>query len=249
MAVSIVQTLQRHGRIDQDDLAGRFATAFANEPTRGYGPGARQLLYDIANGGDWRAAALALFGGEGSMGNGGAMRAAPVGAFFADNLERVTKEAKLSAAVTHAHPEGQAGAVGVAVAAALAAQVGADQLPPDSSDLFSTVIDHVPDGLMKTNLKQAAMLPSDTSLHDVVHTLGNGSRILAFDTVPYSLWCAFHNLSSYEEALWTCVTGGGDVDTTAAIVGGVVSLSAGHDAVPREWIRAREPYSLADRVE
>ena len=43
------------------------------------------------------------FGGEGSMGNGGAMRAAPIGAYFADDLDRVAREARASAEPTHAH--------------------------------------------------------------------------------------------------------------------------------------------------
>jgi hypothetical protein len=59
----------------------------------------------------------------GSFGNGAAMRVAPLGAFFADQpLEVVCNQARLSAEVTHAHAEGIAGAIAVAVAAALAWQ-------------------------------------------------------------------------------------------------------------------------------
>lgn len=53
------------------------------------------------------------------MGNGGAMRAAPVGAYFADDLDKVLCHARASAEVTHGHIEGIAGAMAVAVAAAL----------------------------------------------------------------------------------------------------------------------------------
>jgi ADP-ribosylglycohydrolase len=59
--------------------------------------------------------------GRGSFGNGGAMRIAPLGAFFADDVERVVVEARRAREVTHAHPEAVARAVAVAVAAALEA--------------------------------------------------------------------------------------------------------------------------------
>jgi ADP-ribosylglycohydrolase len=40
-----------------------------------------------------------LFNGQGSYGNGSAMRVAPVGAFFADDLKAVVENARLSAQV------------------------------------------------------------------------------------------------------------------------------------------------------
>jgi ADP-ribosylglycohydrolase len=49
------------------------------------------------------------------------MRVAPLGAYYADDLRKAAAEAVLSAEVTHTHPEGVAGAVATAVAAALAA--------------------------------------------------------------------------------------------------------------------------------
>ena len=53
-------------------------------------------------------------------GNGSAMRVAPVGAFFADDLKRVSEEAEKSAVITHAHEEARSGAIAVAIATAFA---------------------------------------------------------------------------------------------------------------------------------
>jgi len=78
------------------------------------------ILQAIVEGMPWSEAALSIFDGLGSMGNGGAMRVAPVGAYFAGELARVIEEARASAIPTHAHPDGQAGAIAVAVAASLA---------------------------------------------------------------------------------------------------------------------------------
>src|SRR3954454_13316497 len=120
MALAVVEVLQRFGHVDQDALARRFAERFDDEPDRGYGKMTRIILRSVLRGGGWRCASATAFGEAGSKGNGGAMRVAPLGAWFADDLDRVVSEARASAAVTHAHPEGQAGAVAVAVAAAVA---------------------------------------------------------------------------------------------------------------------------------
>ncbi|MCA9071301.1 MAG: ADP-ribosylglycohydrolase family protein, partial [Planctomycetaceae bacterium] len=117
MAMAIVEVLEHHNAINQDALARKFAERFSNNPGRGYGGGAFKLLKAIDQGADWRQESQAMFGGQGSLGNGGAMRAAPLGAWFAEDVERTIEQARLSAEVTHAHPEGQAGAVAIALAA------------------------------------------------------------------------------------------------------------------------------------
>jgi hypothetical protein len=52
-----------------------------------------------------RDVSQSVFGGGGSMGNGGAMRIAPVGAYFLNDIDAAVEAARLSAEVTHAHPE------------------------------------------------------------------------------------------------------------------------------------------------
>ena len=71
--------------------------------------------------------------------------------------------------------------------------------------------------------------------------LGTGAKVVSFDTVPFALWCARRHLREYEEALWSTVAGLGDRDTTCAIVGSIVALAAGLEAIPPAWRAAREP--------
>lgn len=47
--------------------------------------------------------------------------------------------------------------------------------------------------------------------------------------------------ADYETALWVTAGGMGDVDTTCAIVGGVVAARVGRAGVPADWIATREP--------
>ncbi len=101
MALSVVETLTRHGRVDQDALARSFGERFE----RGYGPAMYDLLPQLRAGVPWQTASRALFGGQGSFGNGVAMRVAPLGAYFAGDLPLVVEQAALATEVTYAHPE------------------------------------------------------------------------------------------------------------------------------------------------
>ncbi len=239
MAWSIVEELAAHGKIDQDSLAKLFAAKFRLQPNRGYGAAAVQLLDRIALGYEWRAAAAKLFNGEGSMGNGAAMRAAPIGAYFADALDRVVHEARASAVITHAHPEGQAGAIAIAVGAAVAWQ------NRDQSNVGEQLLEQAhtltPDGATRAGIAKAIQIDPSTSVLDAAYGLGSGQKLLSRDTVPFALWCAARFANDYEEALWNTALGLGDVDTTCAMVGGIVSLVVGQDGLPKEWLLRREP--------
>ncbi|MGZ4964479.1 MAG: ADP-ribosylglycohydrolase family protein [Limisphaerales bacterium] len=120
MAISIAEILNLYGYINQDALARRFAWRFEQDPERGYGKMTRIQLREMIAGAHWRDTAARAFGGQGSMGNGAAMRVAPLGAYWADDIGQLVSEAENSAKVTHSHAEGIAGAIAVATAAAAA---------------------------------------------------------------------------------------------------------------------------------
>jgi len=243
MALSIVRCLKRRGRIEPDELANAFAQAYGREPHRGYGGMAHQILQEINRGTSWRLAAGRAFEGQGSCGNGGAMRAAPLGAYFAENPERVIVEAKASAEVTHAHPDGQTGAIAVALATAWMVRAEVQAGKP-GTPLIEFVLEHLPRTLTYHQLRKAVAVPPDTVPEAAAAKLGNGSRVIASDTVPFCLWCAARHASSFEDALWTAVSVGGDIDTNCAIIGGIVALGAGREGIPPAWLAAREPLNL-----
>ena len=233
MALSIVEVLHEYGHIEQDALAHAFAKRYQAEPYRGYAGGAARLLRQVATGADWRTIAPTLFG-SGSYRNGAAMRVAPLGGFFYDDLQRAAQEAQLSAVITHAHPEGQAGAIAVAVAAALAANTS----HPVGRDFLREVLEFVPRGVTQERLQLAVDVPSN-DLDQAVRLLGSGRDVSAQDTVPFCLWSAAYHLGNFDEALWWTVKGMGDCDTTCAIVGGIVALAA--NSIPPYWLNQREP--------
>jgi ADP-ribosylglycohydrolase len=239
MALSILETLAEHGEINQDYLARSFASRY--DPGRGYGPAMHKLLATIRRDAQaWRVEPAARFRGEGSYGNGSAMRVAPLGAYFADNPQKIIDQARLSSVPTHTHREAVAGAVAVALATGKACHMKGSGQPANSEELLQHVYRHTPESHVRQGIRRAIELPSDTSVEAAVAKLGNGSAVTAPDTVPFALWCADRHLNSYEDALWATVSGLGDRDTTCAIVGGIVVMYTGVESIPVEWLEHRE---------
>ncbi|MCB9562279.1 MAG: ADP-ribosylglycohydrolase family protein, partial [Kofleriaceae bacterium] len=88
---------------------------------------------------------------------------------------------------------------------------------------------------------RAARFALDDDPLTVAATVGNGARVIASDTVPFCVWLAAGHLDDYEGALWAAAGVHGDIDTTCAITGGVIAAAAGAQAIPAEWLAAREP--------
>lgn len=261
MALGLYEVLNDYGRIDQDRLARVFAARYRAQPWRGYGGGAHRLLDQIANGLPWRAVSESVFPG-GSYGNGSAMRIAPLAAYFAeDDYAVVAEQARLSAEVTHLHPEGIAGAVATAVAGACAWRHRADRTEEAvRREMFAVALAHTPPSLVRGGIERArtftfdlstepvvrllnhgfTVVPFDVSMEPVVRLLGNGSHISCQDTVPFCLWVAAAYLHDYEKAIVQTIRARGDIDTNCAIVGGIVALAVGEAGIPSDWLAQRE---------
>jgi ADP-ribosylglycohydrolase len=231
MAMSVVEVLEAHEGIDANDLARAFARRYSADRNRGYGSTAHEILQAIGQGLPWGVVAAAPFGGTGSMGNGSAMRVAPVGAYFADDIELLVHHAALSAQPTHAHPEASAGAVAVALACAAHTQ-GAD-----GEAMFEMVLQRTMSGRTRSGIEEAATLDLCTPVAEAARKLGNGSSIVCHDTVPLCLWLSARHADNFEEAMWATVSALGDRDTTCAIVGGMLACRTG---VPAHFVERRE---------
>lgn len=241
MALGIVEVLERFGTVNQAELAAIFARNYDREPARGYGAGAHRILSAMCERTPWRIAAQTAFGSEGSCGNGGGMRAAPLGAYFCDDLERVVAEARLSAEPTHLHLDGIAGAIGIAVTAAM---VFAGER--NAATIIATATAQMPAGETKRQMQRLLGLANwrSADVLTVAAEVGNGSYVRASDTVPFAIWCATRFIDDYQAACHACWSAGGDVDTTCAMVGGIVVGAVGIAGIPTSWRAMREPLPI-----
>lgn len=246
MAFSVVENLREFDTVDADSLVADFVRRF--NPGRGYGPTMGMALRALQENPvlDWRDIFPRLFEGQGSYGNGAAMRVGPLGAYFADiDLKDVAEQARQSAETTHTHPEGIAGAIAIAVAAALAWRTRGNT--PTRKAFLDAILPYVPNSITSANIRRACDFADGITVALVAPVLGTGLQVSSQDTVPFSLWCAGEWLNDYEEAMWQTVSGMGDRDTTCAIVGSIVAMHVGEKGIPAAWRSAREP--LPERIE
>lgn len=227
MACSVFHVLDKHGHMDPDALAASFIAHY--DVDRNYGAGVDGMMREIRRGANLRELAAQTFGGTGSWGNGGAMRIAPLGAWFTGDPAEAARQAEIACRVTHTHPEGVAGAIATAVAAAV-----------NPANLFDEVLRHTPPGLVHDGIMRAAAM-RDATPSDAAAALGTGRQISAPDTVPLALWVVARHPDDYEEAIWTVAPLAEDVDTLCAIVGGILAGHLGEEAIPPAWRQAVEP--------
>jgi len=139
-----------------------------------------------------------------SWGNGSAMRVAPVGWFF-KTLEETKENAKLSAIVTHNHPEGIKGAEATATAIFLA------RCKKTKAEIKNYIADHFNYNLSRTLDEIRPTYSFDESCQE---------------TVPEAI-IAFLESTSFEDAIRNAISLGGDSDTLAAITGSIAEAFYG----------------------
>jgi len=179
------------------------------------------------------------------MGNGAAMRVSPIGAYYFNDLEMVKQLAIQSAEITHTNIEGITGAIAVAVATAIATQIELAHKTMPPKVFIENVLKELPNSDTKAKINKSLAIPYTYNIETVKTILGNGSKIMAQDTVPFAIWCAAYNLYNFEEALWKAVSILGDRDTICAIVGGITMMSTEEKNIPQEWVRKVEDFDTS----
>ena len=155
-----------------------------------------------------------------SWGNGSAMRVSCIG-WLKNSLEDVEELAKITAEVTHNHPEGIKGAQATAVAIFMARQ-----------------------GMSKEEIRNVIEQKYGYDLH---RTCDEIRPTYKFDescqgTVPEAI-IAFLESTDFESAIRLAVSLGGDSDTLACITGGIAE--AFYNYIP-EWIKEEAMKRLPD---
>lgn len=236
MAIAVFKSLEKFGEINQGFLTEEFTKNYYFDISRGYGPSMHQYFREIKSGENWKDVSYSKFEGQGSMGNGGAMRAAVIGAYFYNDLVQLKRNAELSCEVTHANKEAIEGTKTIALAAAFAVQEKLGLIKLNQQDFIQKIQDKLSDSDMKSKLNKAFYLDGNPSIELLVKTLGNGIKMTAQDTVPIVIWMLSRYRNNFEECLWNTVSALGDRDTTCAMVGGISILYCDENTIP-DWTK------------
>ncbi len=161
-----------------------------------------------------------------SWGNGSAMRVSPVGFAFTTE-DTVLRHAKMTAEVSHNHPEGIKGAQAAALGVFLAKNgAGKDALRSRISEQFGYHLNRTVEDIRPNY----------------------GFDVSCQGTVPEAV-IAFLDSDSYEDAVRNAVSLGGDSDTLACITGGIAEAFYGDpgEAI-QEQVEKRLPPDLLEIV-
>ncbi len=243
MMIGVAESLIENEGFDGKAMAQTFIGNYEREPWRGYASGPPMVFSWIKSGIAWNEAARKLYHGEGSFGNGAAMRVGPVGLLWHDDPDALRSVACSQSRITHTHELGIQGAALQAYTVALAtnAQPSFRGTPVV---FLRSLIDFTPNELYKQKLQTARKLLEEAGRQQAARELGNG--VEAFNSVPTAVYSFLRHHESFEEAIVYAVSLGGDTDTIAAMTGAISGAYHGIKAIPEEW---RIPLERGDYIE
>ncbi|QDS89059.1 ADP-ribosyl-[dinitrogen reductase] glycohydrolase [Rosistilla ulvae] len=182
-----------------------------------------------------------------SAGNGPAMRAAIFGVAIPD-VSQMLEMIRASTRMTHTDPKAEFGAIAVA----LAARHSGAHVAIDSNRWFEQVRDTL--GNEATELiallrRAIESVKAGESTRRFADALGLTRGVTGYidHTVPVAIHAWLSHPNDFRGAVTSIIECGGDADTTAAIVGGIVGSGVRRDGIPIAWIEgiAEYPRSIA----
>lgn len=226
MSLMVAESLIDCHGFDPDDISKRYVDWMFSGKARGYGKTTLMALTAIKNGTHWSQSGVA-----GSFGNGTAMRAAPFGVYFRNDLRSLVNIMKIDSAITHASEEAEAGSIAIALAAAYSVN-------GDTENLIDKIWKELPDSKVKTSIfSLPALIDSAITPAQALGSIGTSANVK--ETVPAALYC-YLKFDNYRDAVVAAIRAGRDTDTTASIVGALFAARLGRKTIPNEWVSVVE---------
>ena len=163
------------------------------------------------------------------------MRSAILGVYAHDDQALRSALVEISTRITHTDPKALKGALIVAEMAARNAQ----RDPMTSDDCLDGLRDIIDDDrelevLVGTAVESAKR---DQTAREFCKQQGQAKGVggYIYHTLPVALQIVLRHNDDYAQAVTEAVACGGDTDTLAAIVGGIVGANVGTEGIPNDW--------------
>ena len=244
MTIGIAESLIACGGFDGGHMANRFVTNYDAEPWRGYGAGPPIVFDGIRAGANWDEPAAALFGGQGSFGNGAAMRVAPAGLFAWCDMNEVARIARDTARITHSHELAMDAAAVQACAVAWLVAAAPTRHWLTALWLIDELRATARSDTLRRKLRDVERLAAQAPPREAARVLGNG--IAATEAVPAALFAFARHIDSFADTVIAAIRLGGDTDTIAAMAGALAGAFHGREAIPERW---RTRLEARDRID
>lgn len=220
LSIIVAESLIDNHGFNPDDLSKRYLDWIMSGNARGYGKTTLMAMQNLASGKHWSESGIV-----GSYGNGTAMRAAPFGVYFRNDLKSLVNIIKIDSAITHVSEDAEAGAIAIALAAAYAVN-------NDTDNLIEKIWENLPDSKVKNTIYSLESLINAEYISPKQSLNVLGTRANVRETVPAALYC-FLKFDNYMDAVIASIRAGGDTDTTAAIVGALFGAKTGIKGIDR----------------
>jgi ADP-ribosyl-[dinitrogen reductase] hydrolase len=170
-----------------------------------------------------------------SAGNGPAMRSAILGVAIAD-LHQLRTFVRISSRMTHTDPKAEYGAFAIALAARMICENSAVSGDHFLHQLDLTIGQEASE-LITLIQKGWESSQQGDSTPEFAQKLGfsKGVSGYVYQTVPIALHAWFRHPQDFQQAIVGVVECGGDTDSVAAIVGGLIGTGVGEFGIPAEW--------------
>jgi ADP-ribosyl-[dinitrogen reductase] hydrolase len=188
-----------------------------------------------------------LRSGVHSAGNGPAMRAAIIGVCYGNDLAELRKLVAISTRITHTDPKAEWAALSVAVAAQ---QSMHEMCCPGLyySTLESVVGSEAAEFLrIVKRAVESAERADSTPEFAAQSGLHRGPGGYCLESVPVALHAWMRNPTDIRSAVTETIRCGGDTDTMAAIVGGIVGARVGPMGIPKSWVDGLVDWPLTSK--
>jgi len=224
--------LENYGEVDPLKLAWKFLEAYEAEPWRGYGPGPPRIFKMIRRGEGPLELDKRLYPG-GSLGNGAAMRIAPIGLLYHDDVVKLMEAVRASCKPTHNHPLAIEGALLEAYSVAIAVRLGPSE-DADPKDFTEQLIQLPVSEIYQLKLKLIPrLIDSGADRMSIVRSLGN--MVEAHNSVPTAIYCY---LAEQDPArvIRRAIGLGGDRDTIACMAAAIAGAHRGVESLPESLL-------------
>ncbi|XP_049827573.1 ADP-ribosylhydrolase ARH3-like [Schistocerca gregaria] len=263
---------------EPQDMAKKFVKEFFASPRRGYGQNVVRVFMKLKDQKceDPFGPAKEQFDGAGSLGNGGAMRVAPVALFYHKDYPALIEKARKSALLTHTNKLGRDGAI----LQAIAVYQGLQSIPSEGLDATTFIkelmnkMHEIEDDDYGVEMEECRpyqkqlsvaldLLDADGSPDDINTKVCDllGTNIAALYSVPTAVFCFLRALrpipdieteNPFRRTLQYAISLGGDTDTIASMAGAIAGAYYGQSAISESLQRHCEGHvevmDLADRL-
>ena len=106
-----------------------------------------------------------------------------------------------------------------------------------SVPLAEAIMEHVPEG---------SKLSAAIGIENMVNSLSVGSSGYVVDTFVATMWCLL-TTDNYRDCVLKAVNLGSDMDTTAAVAGGLAGIMYGLEGIPDEWLSKMKSMDMIDQ--